>query len=907
MLLRNKINNILRAFVSLPLQAGKFVGNILVKRAHRERIATKAQRLEGKELNKRVVFPLWQNLFFKRALRERIAMKARRLKEIKLNKRVVFPLWQNLFVKQARGERIATKARRLKGEERYKRVVYLLLTGVVIISLFYFSLPDILFDSPTSVVIEDEKGNLLGAKIAADEQWRFPHNADVPEKFRKALITYEDKRFYLHNGVDAPSVVRAVYQNLIRGKVFSGASTITMQTIRLSRQNKNRSLFEKIIESVLALRLELTYSKKEILALYSSNAPFGGNVVGLNAAAWRYFGRSPDKLSWAETATLAVLPNNPSLVHPGKNRSVLKSKRNFLLHELFSEGIIDPLTYKLSLSEEVPVTPQKLPSLAPHLLDRVYTEQAPKVKNKFTRVVTTINSEFQIRANEILDRHYQRLSDNGIYNASALIIDNHSGNVLAYTGNVGNPADKTHGSSVDIITSRRSSGSILKPFLFAALMDEGSILPNSLIEDVPTKFGGFRPLNFTNDYDGAVPAGETLARSLNVPAVRLLQEYGVERFHFLLKKLGVNSLQYSPSHYGLSLILGGAEVTLWDIAGIYSAMARTLNHFHENKEKHYRLNEFHPLNFESVLKDSAYQFEETENAPGLTAASVWFVFQALTEANRPSEEGSWLYFESSKTIAWKTGTSQGFRDAWSVGCTPDFTVAVWAGNADGEGRPLLTGVSAAAPIMFDLFDFLPVTQKWFDEPVEEMTMEEICVQSGYRAGENCQEKIRRLIPRTGLKSNPCPYHVIVHLEKTEQWRVNSSFISPDDFVDKSWFVLPPRMEWFYKNKNSDYVTLPPYHPLCIGDHNILSMELIYPQPNMKIFVPVELDGRTGGAVLEAAHRDPRKLIHWHLDEEYLGTTQIYHQIPVSPAPGKHKLVLVDEDGERIERWFEIVK
>ena len=786
----------------------------------------------------------------------------------------------------------------------YKTLISLFGFGVIII--FLFSLPNPLFDSPTSVVIEDMKGNLLGAKIAEDEQWRFPYDNDVPEKFRKAIITYEDKRFYLHHGIDLPAVLRAVYENITRGYIFSGASTLTMQVLRLSHNNSDRSLLEKAIESIQALRLELTYSKKEILALYASNAPFGGNVVGLEAAAWRYFGRSADKLSWAEAATLAVLPNNPALVHPGRNRNALKSKRNYLLGKLLTKGIIDSLTWRLSLEEEVPDSPKKLPTLAMHLLERVRAEQAPHVKNKFKKTVTTIDYDIQTRANEILDRHFKLLANNGIYNAAALIIDNHSGNVVAYVGNVGDLANRSNGNSVDLITSQRSTGSILKPFLYSALLDDGSILPNSLVEDVPTKFGGFQPVNFSDEYDGAVPAGEALSRSLNVPAVRLLREYGVERFHFLLKKLGMTTLFYSPSHYGLSLILGGAEATLWDIGGIYSGMARTLNHFYTNKENHYYRNEFHPLNFRSELGDSSFLYEESENAPVLNAASIWFVFQALTEAKRPSEEGSWHNFESSKLIAWKTGTSQGFRDAWAVGCTPDYTVATWAGNADGEGRPLLTGVLAAAPIMFDLFDFLPTTKKWFDQPMEEMTRAEICKQSGFRSSENCPETSMEFIPVSCLKTSSCPYHKIIHLDPTEQWQVNSSFMSPEQFVNKSWFVLPPRMEWFYKKKSVNYKTLPPYHPACIGEHNIKSMELIYPTYGTKIFVPVELDGTKGKAVFEAAHRIPSTKIFWHLDEEFIGTTQTYHQLPVSPSTGKHKLVLVDENGERIETWFEVI-
>jgi len=245
----------------------------------------------------------------------------------------------------------------------------------LLLAWFYFSLSSTLFNYPTSFVIEDKNGNLLNASIAADGQWRFPYNEDVPDKFSKCITTFEDKRFYYHPGVDILALARAFKTNIANKEIVQGGSTITMQVIRLSRHKQKRNLWQKIIESIQAVRLECSYSKKKIMSLYASNAPFGSNVVGLDAASWRYFGRSADKLSWGEMASLAVLPNAPALVHPGKNREVLLRKRNELLDKLFANNTIDKTTSNLAKLEPLPGKPLALPQLAPHLLQRfkIYT------------------------------------------------------------------------------------------------------------------------------------------------------------------------------------------------------------------------------------------------------------------------------------------------------------------------------------------------------------------------------------------------------------------------------------------------------------------------------------------------------------------------------------------------------
>ncbi|HYX07250.1 MAG TPA: penicillin-binding protein 1C, partial [Bacteroidales bacterium] len=595
--------------------------------------------------------------------------------------------------------------------------------------LYLIGSPRQVFDDPTSTVIIGRDGTLIGALIADDGQWRFPCDAAVPEKFRKCILTFEDKNFYKHYGYDPAAILRALYLNIRNGSIVSGASTITMQVIRLSRKGRSRSIKEKITEIILASRLELSRTKNEILALYASNAPFGGNVVGLDAASWRYFGRKPSDLSWAESATLAVLPNAPALIHPGRNRSLLLEKRNRLLNRLFQTGQIDTVTYQLALLEPLPEKPLPLPDEAPHLLARMNKDHNGQISE------TTIDPKLQYFVNKIINHHYQQLKFNHIYNIAVLVADNETGNVLAYNSNVLSEDCQGHGEDVDLITAPRSSGSVLKPLLYATMLDKGELLPDMLIPDVPTHFNGFSPENYDHTYSGAVPASHALARSLNVPAVRMLKQYGVERFHYLLRKLGFSTITYPAEHYGLSLILGGAEISLWDLTGVYSGLSRNLSHFSE-LNGNYNSADLHALRLLKNDKKENILYHSSQQENILSAASLFITFNVMVDVNRPAAESSWRSYNSSRKIAWKTGTSYGNRDAWALGLTKKYTVGVWVGNASGEGRPLLTGLNAAAPVLFDVFEHLPASE-WFLQPYDDMTKTGVCHESGYRASQHC--------------------------------------------------------------------------------------------------------------------------------------------------------------------------
>ena len=784
----------------------------------------------------------------------------------------------------------------------------------MLLACFFFCFPSSLFNAATSYVIEDKDKNLLSASIAEDGQWRFPYDRDVPEKFSTCITTFEDKRFWYHPGVDPVAITRALWQNIQGRSVVSGGSTLTMQVMRLSRGPKSRNVFNKLLETILAVRLECTHDKKSILALYASNAPFGSNVVGLDAASWRYFGRGPNELSWGETAALAVLPNAPSLVHPGKNQNELLRKRNFLLDKLVASKLIDSTTCHLAKLEPLPGEPRALPQLAPHLLDRFKRDLASAKKNGdnvSTGTRTTINMQLQMQVSNIINARHHDLMANQINNAAAMVVEVETGNILSYIGNIYEPQDSSLESHVDVLASKRSPGSTLKPLLYASLLSDGRMLPQQLVPDIPTQINGYAPENFDLGYDGAVPANRALARSLNIPAVKMLQQYRYQRFYTVLQQCGFTTLNHSSDFYGMSLILGGCEISPYELCGVYSSMARMYLH-QKNNDGKWNADDWFMPKYSDELPATRHEREaelQTSNLKPQTElfdyTSLWHTFNAMNEVMRPGEEGLWNMFQSAERIAWKTGTSFGFRDGWAVGFTPKYCVLVWVGNTTGVGRPDLTGINTAAPIMFDIFRALPLS-KWFSPPQYDFMYLPVCHQSGFKAGPYCTNVDTMLVSVHAQKAPVCPYHRIIHLDHTGTYRVTDNCESPSNMVHQAWFVLPPTMEFYYKQHHADYRSLPPFAAGCVNE-TIAAMEIIYPQEGAKIFVPKEITGEKGRTIFSVTTRNANSKLFWHLDDEYIGITENFHQMAVNPAPGKHTLTVVDENGESVTRNFEIVE
>ena len=760
--------------------------------------------------------------------------------------------------------------------------------------------PHTLFPDPYSTLLYSSEHHLMGARIAPDGQWRFPPTDSLPEKFATCLTTYEDRRVFYHPGVDAAAILRAAYLNMKHHRVVSGGSTLTMQLVRLARKNQNRSIMEKGIEICRALFLETTLSKEEILCLYASHAPFGGNVVGVETAACRYFGRSAADLSWAESATLAVLPNSPAIIHPGRNRKQLKAKRDKLLLTLRQRGIIDGTEYELSCMEPLPEAPVPLPNEAPHLLERL------AAITPGTSITTSLHYALQKQTQALVDHYAGEYSSNLIHNIAAIIADVETGEVLAYAGNTGFGSGQKQGNQVDIITSPRSTGSILKPFLYAGMLHDGLILPSTLVPDVPLNINGFVPQNYNKTWSGAVPAHQAIERSLNVPLVRMLSQYNTGRFMTLLKALGMTTLRFSEEHYGASLILGGAEGTLWDLSGMYASLSRVLAHYHPYNGR-YNPGDIHPLTpFPNKEADPIKSIADRRlgDKPLLSAASIWFTYEAMSALNRPEEEADWQQFESMKRVAWKTGTSYGGRDAWAIGTTPRYVVGVWVGNASGEGRPGLTGVGFAAPVLFDLFSLLP-GGGWFDMPYDELEKTAICRHSGHKASQICGSDVDSVyIPRSGMSTPVCPYHRLVHLSPDGRFRVNSSCESPERMITRSWFVLPPSQEYYYRNYNINYTPLPPFKPGC-EQANSRQIDIIYPEHNAVLYLPKGFSGESEKFIFKAAHAGGEATIYWHLDDTYLGETRGEHKIECAASRGKHMLTLIDNRGNQRRILFEV--
>lgn len=729
-------------------------------------------------------------------------------------------------------------------------------------------------NGPYSYAVYDRNNVLIGASVASDEQWRFKP-CPVPEKFQKAIIAYEDKRFYWHAGVDLISIGRAIIYNYKAGRIVSGGSTITMQTVRILEHNPKRTVRQKIHEAFVSVLLEIRYSKKKILELYSSCAPFGGNVVGLEAASWRYFHRSPNDLTWAEAATLAVLPNQPSLVFPGSNKEILREKRDFLLYKLYSEGTIDFETYNLSIEEKIPEKPYPLPDYAPHYLE--YLKRNNKKEVKF---YSTLDNTIQQNTQRILEVWSENFASRGINNAAALIIETKTGNVIAYCGNTGFSNGKIRNKdnySVDIIQSRRSSGSLLKPFLYCAMMDNGLLLKHQLVTDIPTRIGNYRPDNNIPVYRGAVPADEALTRSLNIPAIRELREYGINAFLAYLRSCGFTTFTRPSEDYGLPLILGGGEITLWEVTKAYAMMMNKAN-------------------------------QQESSFPG-SIGSSYLTVDTLQYGTRPDDEAMWQSYANSKKIAWKTGTSNGNRDAWAVGTTVEYTIGVWIGNAEGQGTKELTSVGTSAPVLFDLFSFLPQTT-WPEEPYMNLEDVTVCKKSGYLAGPYCEET--EIIQKSSEApvSKVCPY--CKSLTFTPDYKYQATV---DDMKyeyegclpsTKNYFVLPPTLEYYYTKHNIGYKQLPDFVPWHIhaSEDNI---DIVFPQPGANIIIPVELDGSKGSVVCEASIRDSSMEIFWDLDGEYKGATTQIHQILISPKPGRHILTITDSIGTVKSRIFYVLE
>jgi penicillin-binding protein 1C len=750
---------------------------------------------------------------------------------------------------------------------------------VMVLGWMSIPLPDPPFPEDYGSVVLDANGEVLHTYLSEDEQWRFRLEANgYSEKLTAAVVTAEDRRFRSHPGVDVLSLARAVIQNARAGEVRSGASTLTMQVARLMRP-KPRTVPNKILEMLQAVKLETRYSKDELLRLWLEHAPYGGNVVGAAAAGLHYFGRPPTRLTWAEAATLAVLPRSPSRITPFRNPELLLERRNRLLEALHTAGEIDQATLSESLRERLPERAFEMPVLAPHLSRRV-AAASPGL-----RVRTTLDRETQEALEALARRHGRWLGRQGIHNLAVLAVETTTGAVRGYVGSA-DFFDDTHGGQVDGVLAPRSTGSILKPFLYAQAFDSGVIHPESLLRDVPIYFGSYAPVNADHRFSGMVRARDALVRSLNVPPTILLDRVGVTEFHHLLRRAGMTTLFRSPSEYGLSLILGGAEGTLWDIVGLYRGLAR------EGR-------------FAGLTTVPGHECETGPQllSPGASHTTL----EILTEVRRPDDDGvDRTLFSPRRRVAWKTGTSFGKRDAWAVGVTPDWVLGVWVGNFSGKGNAAIGGAAAAAPILFAALELLPghADGGWFPEARDVRSIL-LCSDSGYRAGPDCPSV--RIRPHAAHAPLPpqCRYHRGFWIDPETGYEVCSRCWQSTTPIRDVRLILPPDSAQLMRRAGRPVDSSPPHNPQCRvngGDH---PLRVVYPGTGTTLLVPRDVDGKVERVTLRAAHTSADAALYWYVDGKFEGRTRTDHALSLVLTAGNHRVEVVDQDGGAAHSLFRV--
>jgi penicillin-binding protein 1C len=662
----------------------------------------------------------------------------------------------------------------------------------VLSCLLVFIIVDLIFPVNTSIqysrLILSEDQKLLNASLSSDQQWRMKTEiGEVNPLLLKTIISKEDRWFRFHPGVNPVALIRAILQNVTRGKRVSGASTITMQVVRMLEPRK-RNLLSKLIECVRALQLEMHHSKDEILELYINLLPYGGNIQGVKAASFLYFGQEPQALSLAQIVTLAVIPNDPNHLRLGLHNERIVKERNFWLKKLYRKGIFAKSSLEDAINEPLAARRFDAPKQIPHfarLLSQKYSSEPV--------IHTFINPRIQDFVENTLTNEIAQYRGMGVGNAAVVLIDNKTHAIVSYAGSAGFMEIQFQG-EVDGASSLRSPGSALKPFLYALAMDRGLITPKTILQDIPQNFNGYRPLNYDETFRGRLPASQALALSLNIPAVDLANRVGVGILNEKLSRGGLKWIGERKKILGLSVILGGCGVTLTELTGLYSCLAT-------NGLKY-------SLRFPT---DDDIDAPDTLFSPEAT----WMIHEILTGLKRPDLPNNFENSVNLPHIAWKTGTSYGRRDAWSFGYNPDYTVGVWVGNFDGSGVPELSGADFATPILFKIFNYLTFNKKqvWFTKP-KGLDFRLVCSESGLPPGENCTNLVMDDYIPSVSPNRKCDHLIPVFVDESGSISYCRSCMPQSGYRTEFYPDLSPGMIAFYEEEQIPYRKIPPHNPLC---------------------------------------------------------------------------------------------
>lgn len=741
---------------------------------------------------------------------------------------------------------------------------FIFLLGITTYIYLKFNVKEIenIFEDRYSVSVLDDKNRIIGVSLNKNEEWHLKSIDEIPEKLKISVINFEDKDFYKHFGVDISSVFRALRDNIIKGRK-TGASTITMQVAK-SLKPKERNIFNKYLEMVQAIKIEKNFKKEEILKMYLNNSPYGGNIVGYKTASYMYFQKDPKELTWAEGALLAVLPNSPGLISVEKNRDKLLNKRNFLLKKLYKKNIISKNQYELSLREPLPKKRYSFKNLSPHLVRRVINESDKKI------IKTTINSELQEKIEKISKDYSEYLQTQGIKNLSVLLIENKNYKIKSYIGSQ-DFYDFENKGQVDGIKAKRSPGSLLKPFLFAKSIDEGLIAPCSKVPDVPIYFENFSPQNANKKYYGMIEIQNALIKSLNIPFVQLLKEYGEDRFFYFLKEI-LNFQDDNYERYGLSLILGTKEFTVEEIGKLYTGLAN--------------YGEFKDLIYIDEING-----ENNKRERFISRGSSYLTLSTIKKLER---DGMEKLYKEKNPISWKTGTSHGRRDGWAAGVTPDWTLVVWVGNFDGEGNQNLTGIKSAGNLLFNIMKILPKKNIEFKEPKEIIKIK-VDKETGYRT-KYLQETKEIIYPSDAKPLKISPYYkkIFINEEGKEVDSRDKDFLNHKEKIILNY---PIEVINFFIKNNYDVSNL-------FNNKSVDNIKFIYPTKNLKIVLPKDFDGEKS-IILKIANLKNEN-IYWYINGKYLGKTK-ENEKKLKLDVGNYQIVLVSESGEIEKSNFKVLK
>jgi len=761
------------------------------------------------------------------------------------------------------GSRLRTVARRAAGILGPPIALFFALSLI-------FPLPRERLDPPASTRILDASSTTRRMYVSSEDVHRLPVSLDeISPHLVAATVAFEDRWFRFHPGLNPVATVRALVMNLRAGRIVSGGSTITQQVARLI-ENRPRTLGAKMIEAFRALQLELRFSKRRILEYYLNLAPYGGNIQGVEAAALLYYGKPASELGPGEAALLAVLPNSPTSLRPDRNPEGARQRRDELLRRMLRIGRLDEEQFRLAGETPVPDQRHTLPFGTPHLGDMLRERHGSDAGD----LTTTIVPATQHLAEELLERHLRNLRPHGITNGAVVVIENATRSVTALVGSAGY-FNRSIDGQVNGAAAPRSPGSTLKPFAYALALDAGQISPSTLLPDIPITIAGYTPQNYDGGYRGAVTATEALVHSMNVPAVNVVLDLGADRFHAFLQRGGLSTLSQPWEHYGLSLVLGGVGVNLLDLTNLYATLARG------GVWQPARLLTSDPL---------------PEGRAILSPGAAYIITDILSQLRRPDFPAAWEFSVNLPRLAWKTGTSYGHRDAWSVGYNPAFTIGVWLGNFSGQGSPALIGADAAAPLLFDLATALePDAGSWFAPPAG-VDRREVCSVSGHPPGEACTSTRSELYLRDISPHEECGMHITLAIDDSTGERLCPHCRAGHDWHRETFVLWPPRLATWMRENGYPVPILPPHNPHCrtvaMGSEPVITS----PTPGLRYVLRQGVPLEDQQIRLEAAVASDVNRLYWFVDGDLLLSTSPTAAAFLPPATGRHEIVCMDNEG-----------